>query len=61
MFLPDLSREQRGSVFVIHKASTAVSMDTGQVAEHNEGPRRAKNNADLGTALAAKVADIFAA
>jgi len=36
-------------------------MDTGQVAEHNEGPRRAKNNADLGTALAAKVADIFAA
>jgi hypothetical protein len=42
-------RTTRLSFFVIHKASTAVSMGTGQVAEHNEGPRRAKNNADLGT------------
>jgi len=40
MLLPDLSREQRGSLFfVIRQTSTAVSMSTGQVAEHNEGPR----------------------
>jgi hypothetical protein len=46
---------------VIRQASTAVSMSTGQVAEHNEGPFTAENSADLGTAVAAKVADMFTA